>query len=656
MKPYHLVLHCLLASLLGLSCASTGLGQGLAELQEEAIRAVAAKLGPSVVRIETVGAVEVVEQGGVTPGPSTGLVVGEDGYIITSSFPFAGKPAQVLVELPGGARSAAEIISRDDSRQLVLLKVDLSKVDGLDKLQVPEAAPAAEVFPGGWSIALGRTFPGDQPNVSVGIVSAVNRVWGKAVQTDAKISPANYGGPLVDIQGRVIGVLAPLSPTATTATEGAQWYDSGIGFAVPLETINKMLPLMKQGEDLKSGVMGITLRGKDQFAEAAIVGSVRPNTPADAAGLKAGDEVIEINGKQVNNQAQLKHVVSPLYAGDSVKLLVKRGKEQVDIEMELAGELQPFRMPFIGILPQRGTEELVARAIWPDSPAAKAGLQTGDVIKKIGEAAVVNRAEVIEALIANGLEKPVRLTVVRDEEELTPEVTLASLPTESLAELAPAPEAGEAAEDDIERGELELKIAEFKNEGYAYVPENYRPDVPHGVLIWLHAPGDVDRETVIQRWKEICEQRHFILLAPLAREESEWAPDEVDFVRRLLERLREGYTLDDTRIVTHGYQGGGAMAYLVALNNRDAVSGVAVVDAGLPAEATVPANDPAAQLAVWMTKSADRLAAARGAAMQKAFEAENYPVTVMDLGAGGRYLTAEELQELARWIDSLDRI
>jgi len=74
----------------------------------------------------------------------------------------------------------------------------------------------------------------------VGILSATNRIWGKAVQTDAKISPGNYGGPLIDIRGNVIGILVPLSPQGQGEVAGAEWYDSGIGFAVPL---NDMLRL-----------------------------------------------------------------------------------------------------------------------------------------------------------------------------------------------------------------------------------------------------------------------------------------------------------------------------------------------------------------------------------------------------------------------------
>ena len=94
------------------------------------------------------------------------------------------------------------------------------KVEPPQPLTVPELTPEKEVRIGQWSIAVGRTFELPQPNVSIGIVSAVRRMWGKAIQTDAKISPNNYGGPLVDLRGRVLGVLVPLSPQGTTAVAG----------------------------------------------------------------------------------------------------------------------------------------------------------------------------------------------------------------------------------------------------------------------------------------------------------------------------------------------------------------------------------------------------------------------------------------------------
>ena len=98
------------------------------------------------------------------------------------------------------------------------------------------------------------------PSVSVGIISAVGRIWGKAIQTDAKISPINYGGPLIDIEGRVQGILVPASPQGEDVTAGFEWYDSGIGFAIPMEDVLAVLPRLKQGKDLKKGLLGIRMK------------------------------------------------------------------------------------------------------------------------------------------------------------------------------------------------------------------------------------------------------------------------------------------------------------------------------------------------------------------------------------------------------------
>ena len=114
---------------------------------------------------------------------------------------------------------------------------------------MPVAVPRNEMTIGQWAIAVGRTFESTKPSLSVGIISALNRIWNKAIQTDAKISPNNYGGPLVDIRGRVLGVLVPMSPMATDELAGIEWYDSGIGFAVPLADIMQVLPRLEKGED-----------------------------------------------------------------------------------------------------------------------------------------------------------------------------------------------------------------------------------------------------------------------------------------------------------------------------------------------------------------------------------------------------------------------
>ena len=133
-------------------------------------------------------------------------------------------------------------------------------------------------------IAIGRTFEGDQPNVSRGMLSALGRIWGKAMQFDASASPNNYGGPLVDIRGRVLGVIVPLSPDSAQEVAGVEWYDSGIGFAIPAEHIQNILPRLKKGEDLRPGVAGFAMKNPNIYAGEAILGSCRVKSPAAEAG------------------------------------------------------------------------------------------------------------------------------------------------------------------------------------------------------------------------------------------------------------------------------------------------------------------------------------------------------------------------------------
>jgi serine protease Do len=204
---------------------------GLEGLEEQAFREAAALVAPSVVRVQTVGGLDRVGQVLTGTGPTTGVVISSDGFIVSSAFNFASKPSSILIQLADGRRLPATLVATDRARMLTLLKVES---DGLTPAPVAGDSP---VRVGQWAIALGRTYEVEQPSVSVGIVSALNRIWGKAIQTDAKVSPVNYGGPLVDIEGRTLGVLVPLSVGENEETAGVEWYDSGIGFAVPMKDV-----------------------------------------------------------------------------------------------------------------------------------------------------------------------------------------------------------------------------------------------------------------------------------------------------------------------------------------------------------------------------------------------------------------------------------
>src|SRR5262249_27142393 len=217
--------------------------------------------------------------------------------------------------------------------------------------------------------------------------SALHRIWGKAVQTDAKVSPVNYGGPLIDVDGRVIGVLIPASPFAEGDTAGVEWYDSGIGFAVPLEDVMAVLPRMKQGKDLRRGLLGVTPSSRDIYSGYSKVGMGSPDSAAAKAGIKPGDEIIEIDGKPVLNHAQVQHALGPKYEGDTVSVKVKRGSETKEFtSLVLSGSVTAYSLPFLGILPMRDDPELglEVRAVMPKSPADTAGIKPGDRIMTVG--------------------------------------------------------------------------------------------------------------------------------------------------------------------------------------------------------------------------------------------------------------------------------
>src|SRR5438552_391160 len=203
-KPQAIV--CLIGLMLVANYEVRAQAPALDELQEKAMKTALEKVAPSVVQIETTGGTDIIDTGprgqpirkGV--GPTTGLIVSPDGYIISSAFNFANKPSFIVVAIVGQKeRLPAEIVATDQTRMLTLLKV---KASGLP---MPVPSPKKDIKVGQWGIAVGRTLDPQSMDralsVSVGIISAINRIWGKAIQTDAKVSPVNYGGPLIDIFG-----------------------------------------------------------------------------------------------------------------------------------------------------------------------------------------------------------------------------------------------------------------------------------------------------------------------------------------------------------------------------------------------------------------------------------------------------------------------
>ena len=575
--------------------------------------------------------------------------------MLSSAFNFINQPTSILVGTPSGKRAAAQIVARDDSRMLVLLKVNTD-----ERYPVPEGLPRDQLQVGQTAIAVGRTYPGPAPNSAVGIISATNRIWGKAIQTDAKISPGNYGGPLIDPNGRVLGILVPLSPDAQGEVAGAEWYDGGIGFAVPLTEVLPHLEKMKRGEDLQPGVLGISLKPGNVFADPAVIGACHGNSPAAKAGLKKDDTIVELDGTPIVRQSQLKHALGRAYAGETVKVVALRGTERIEASIVLIDKLDPFAHPFLGVLPRRDKSDVagvVVRYVYPGGPADGAGLRAGDRLTHLAGQPVADGPAMQELIATLDPKLPAAITYERNGQATQVEVTLSTLPTDIPAELPVAREprtAGEVARPPV--GEVEIKLPEERNQCLAYVPESYHPDVPYGVLLWLHAPGGFEQQALVGLWKKYCDQSDLILLAPKSADPQKWERTEADFVHKALENVLANYHVDRTRIVVAGYQGGASLAYLVGFTRRELIRGIAAVDAALPARTQPPANDPVQRLAFYTTTAEKSVLAKAIDAGVKQLQSLKYPVTVHNQGEVAGPLTDEERAELVRWIDTLDRI
>ncbi len=639
--------------------------QDTAALEEAAFHQAIEAVKPSVMRIETIGGLQKVGEMLVGTGPTTGLAISADGYIISSAFNFVQKPASILVAMPDGTRKPAQLVSTDHSRMLVLLKIETD-----EPLTVPKATPKKEMLVGHWAIAVGRTFEADHLNRSIGIISALDRVWGRAIQTDAKVSPTNYGGPLVDIHGRVLGVLVPLSPQQSSKVGGVEWYDSGIGFAIPLEDVMKAFDRLKK-EDLHPGMMGIALKAGHLFADPAEIGVVRANSPAYEAGFKAGDIIVKIGSAPITRQSQVKEQIGKHYAGDTVHVVATREGKNIEGDLKLVAELQPYERPFLGVLPLRVASQedadadkdkqpaagVPVRFVYPESGAEKAGLLPADIITHVA-GKQVDGIESLRAIVADQKsDQPIRLQALRNGKKQDFEVTSGTQQEEMPGKLPPSREDRKpyvGAQPPV--GRQPLAVAEFKNDCLLLVPESYDPAVSYGLAIWMDQPGALDtdeaKSELLEKWKPLCEQHDLILMVPQPGNAQRWVPaEEIPFISKAIESVREDYNLDSNRIVALGAGAGGAMAYALAFAEREVLRGVVAIDA--PVAGRPPEHDPIHSLFFLSANSEKK--AERGAKGIERLRTLKYPVTELQLEEGSDRLSNKQLSDVLRWVDTFDR-
>lgn len=658
----------------------------LAAREETALKAAAEKVAPSVVQIRTIGGLDVVDGTQLADGPTTGLVISSDGYILSSAFNFVQQPASILVTFGSGKQVPAELVATDHSRMLVLLKVV-----GVADLPLPDYAPLDEIQPGQWAVAVGRTFRADRTNVTVGIVSALRRMLGKVIQTDADVSTANYGGPLVDIRGRVLGVIVPMAPQGTSEVAGVEWYDSGIGFAVPLAPLAERIEKMKKGEDQRAGLLGIGMLPKSPHASPAALAVVRPDSPAGKAGLKKGDRIVEVNGQPIHSQTDLRFALGTSYGGDSVRVVAMRGAERIERTIALVGELAAFRHAFLGILPMRPAVEsspksdedqkgdadtkektessdaseklptqpgIAVRMVYAGSPAAEGGVQVGDRVVQISDTKVQSIDDAIQALNNVAPDNKVSVKLVRNGKPVELNLTAARLPNNVPNELPPAVDLSGVTNSTAAAatGEtIELKLPEFPHTCQIYVPDSHPAGQPLAALLWLQAPSEAKPADLIQQWQSTCDRDGILLIVPTPKDADHWERTDLEYLRRLTERVVTQYKIDSHRLVVGGQGNTGAIAWPLGLASRDLFRGIATSAATLPRQVRVPPTDAALRLAVFAAIPPKKDAAAPiTQGLQKVADAGYNVATITTVNTTGQLSDAER-NELARWIDTLDR-
>jgi serine protease Do len=607
--------------------AQTPAGLAADELlaREQAAFLKAAELAAaSVVQIETFGGLERVGKELVSDGPTTGTVIAEGGWVISSLYNFRQQPASILVSLPGGKRVAARIVARDTSRELVLLKMEESVA-----LPVAIPAPSEQVSVGQWCVAVGRTFERESISQSVGIVSALGRAYGKAIQTDAKVSPVNYGGPLVDLQGRVLGILAPISPGAILEGDSSQLYDSGIGFAVPLADILERLEQLQAGEDIRSGKLGVVVSDQNELLGPVRVTGASPGSPAAKAGLKAGDVIVEAGGRPVTLLAHLRHALGPADAGRPFSFVVERRGERVELSTTLVAEVPTYRLRYLGVEVEadEGAGVRVTR-VWPDSPAARAKLPTGARIVACNEVEIREPKDLRDQVAVAELDRKLALSVVetaggepgaagsgqntgdrnqRGNGEQTPAAAAQARvieiqPVEWPAKIESPPErAPLAAGAGYKVRELELALGDFPNPAVAWVPERTGGGedaageaaalTPRGLLVLIPEPGEVDRKKFREVWEPLVREGWAVAYFA-STDPKRWSLEEVELVGRVISRVEETVPIDPAQTVVGGIGVGARLAIIGARAVKGKASGVLMLAAPLEGARVQRENSP----------------------------------------------------------------
>jgi len=352
------------------------------------------------------------------PGSASGFIFDADGYILTNNH-VVNEADEIEVTLSDGREFEATIVGQDPSTDIAVIRIERGQSTSLPSVELGDSDV---VRVGDWAIAIGNPLE-LAGTVTVGVISAVGRVdlnirggtplYQDFIQTDASINFGNSGGPLVNIDGQVVGVNTAINPGAT-----------GIGFAIPINLAKNVAEsLMNDGKVVRGYLGVIPQEITRELAEARglevtkgiMIASVEDGTPADDAGLEPGDVVLTFAGVKIVDVPQFRRVVAGVAPGHEIEVEILRDGRRKSLKTELSERPDAVAAPeepepeepaeWFGIdvvevddpvareLNVDADEGVLVVGVKSGGPAADGGLLVGDVIVKIGDEEIENLAD-----------------------------------------------------------------------------------------------------------------------------------------------------------------------------------------------------------------------------------------------------------------------
>lgn len=370
----------------------------------------------------------------------SGFIISRDGYILTNNHVIS-EAEEIIVSLSDNEEYKASIVGKDDNTDIALIKIDAKKEDF--PVAVLGDSNALEI--GDWVIAIGNPF-GFGHTLTQGIVSAKARIIGAGpydnfIQTDAAINPGNSGGPLINMDGQVVGINTAIISSG-----------QGIGFAIPINMAKDILSELRDTGEVARGWLGVAIQevtpeiaravGLDE-PKGAMVSSVYAGDPADKAGIKKGDIILEINSRSIDNPRALTLFIGGLKPDAKVSIVVWRDEKRVELKTKLEKRTQEHIANLgreddgadevkdrLGLVLREITPEMQSQLnlgdvtgvlvvnIEPGGSAAKSKLQKMDIITEVRGKKVNSIEDYLAAIEGVKKGQTLLLLVLRDSKPL----------------------------------------------------------------------------------------------------------------------------------------------------------------------------------------------------------------------------------------------